>query len=209
MAGPLTGIRVFELASFISGPYAGMLLGDLGADVVKLELPGIGDPFRRWSEREGEMLQQVAAYNRGKRSVICDVGTEGGRAVLLRLAAGADVLVESFRPVTMDRYGVGWDALRATNPRLVYCSVTGMGPSGPYRDRPTYDAIGQALPDSGARLPTSPIPSRWGRPYPISSPVSSPRMAFSARSSPGASVASASTSRQACSSQGSRSWSSR
>ncbi len=165
MAGPLTGIRVVELASFISGPYACMLLGDLGAEVVKLELPGPGDPFRVWSEREGEIRPQFAAYNRGKRSVTCDVGTPGGRAVLLRLVAGADVLLENFRPGTMDRYGVGWETLRATNPRLVYCSVTGMGPSGPYRDRPTYDAIGQALSGLWSQITDLAHPEPKGPPF--------------------------------------------
>lgn len=145
MAGPLEGTRVVEMASFISGPYAGMLLGDLGAEVVKVELPGSGDPFRQWGEREGAVRPQFAAYNRGKKSVTIDVRTEKGREAYVRLARSADVVIENFRPGTADELGVGYDALRAQNARLVYCAISGMGSSGPYRDRPTYDAIAQAM----------------------------------------------------------------
>lgn len=145
VAGPLAGLRVVEMASFISGPYAGMLLADLGAEVVKVELPGSGDPFRQWGDREGAVRPQFAAYNRGKKSVTLDVRTSTGRDLYLRLARAADVVVENFRPGTADEMGIGYDALRAANPRLVYCAISGMGSSGPYRDRPTYDAIAQAM----------------------------------------------------------------
>ena len=143
--GPLVGLTVIELASFISGPDAAMLLADLGADVVKVEPPGTGEPFRAWGERQGAIRPQFAAYNRGKRAVTLDVREPAGREVYLRLAATADVVVENFRPGTADRLGVGYDAIRRTNAGVVYCAVTGMGSSGPYRDRPTYDAIGQAM----------------------------------------------------------------
>src|ERR687887_1405563 len=98
MPGPLAGLRVLEMANFISGPYAAMLLADLGAEVIKAELPGTGDPFRGWGEGRGEMRPQVAAYNRGKRSVTINLQTEGGCEVYRRLAATADVVVENFRP---------------------------------------------------------------------------------------------------------------
>ncbi len=145
MSGPLAGHRVVEMANFISGPYAAMLLADLGADVVKVELPGTGDPFRAWGEYLGEIRPQFAAYNRGKRSVTIDVRRAEGRDLYRRLARTADVVVENFRPGTADQLGIGDDAVRAENARLVYCAITGMGSSGPYRDRPTYDAIGQAM----------------------------------------------------------------
>ncbi|MQA87646.1 MAG: CoA transferase [Streptosporangiales bacterium] len=145
LVGPLAGTRVVEVASFIGGPYAAMLLADLGAEVVKVELPGTGDPFRQWSERQGRLLPQVAAYNRGKKSVSINVQTESGRDLFRRLAATADVVVENFRPGTLDRLGIGYEALRKSNPKLVYCAISGMGSSGPYRDRPTYDAIAQAM----------------------------------------------------------------
>ncbi len=133
------------MANFISGPYAAMLLADLGAEVIKVEMPGAGDPFRSWGEREGPTRPQFAAYNRGKKGVTIDVRNDAGRDLYGRLARTADVVVENFRPGTADRLGIGYEALRAENPRLVYCAITGMGSSGPYRDRPTYDAIGQAM----------------------------------------------------------------
>ncbi len=145
MAGPLEGINVLEMTNFISGPYAAMLLADLGAEVIKVEMPGTGDPFRQWSEREQEVRPQFAAYNRGKKSITVNIQTEKGREVFRRLAQRADVLLENFRPGTMERLGLGYEALRETNPRLVYCSITGMGSTGPYRHRPTYDAIAQAM----------------------------------------------------------------
>ena len=143
--GPLAGIRVLELCSFISGPYAGMLLADLGADVVKVELPGVGDPFRKVIDGVPDIGSSFAAFNRGKKSLSCDLSVPEGREVVLRLARTADVLIENFRPGTLERYGLGWVALHETNPRLVYCAITGFGSTGPYRNRPSYDAVGQAL----------------------------------------------------------------
>ena len=145
MSGPLSGITVLEMSNFISGPYAAMLLADLGAEVIKVELPGTGDPFRGWGETRGQLRPQVAAYNRGKKSVTINAQTESGRAVYRRLAEKVDVVVENFRPGTLDRLGIGYEALREANPRLVYCAITGMGSSGPYKHRPIYDAIAQAV----------------------------------------------------------------
>ena len=144
-AGPLAGVTVVELATVITGPYAGMLLADLGADVVKVEAPA-GDGFRGWDGSGATSVRPAfAAYNRGKRSIAIDLKTDDGRAVLHRLAAEADAVVENFRPGVADRLGIGYEDLRAVNPAVVYCSITGLGSVGPERDRPTYDAVAQAM----------------------------------------------------------------
>lgn len=141
--GPLHGIRIVELASYVTGPYATVLLAELGAEVVKVEERTKGDPFRGWGK--GGYSSTFRSVNRGKRSLGLDLRTAAGQRLLLELAEGADVLVENFRPGVVDRLGVGYDAVRARNPRLVYCSISGFGSSGPYRDRPGYDTVGQAL----------------------------------------------------------------
>ena len=146
---PLEGLRVLELARILAGPWAGQLLSDLGATVVKVESPE-GDDTRRWGppfiERHGET---AAAYfhacNRGKRSVVADFSTEEGRETVRRLAAGADVVIENFKLGGLDRYGLGYDALSALNPRLVWCSITGFGQDGPYAHRAGYDYIVQGM----------------------------------------------------------------
>ncbi len=143
MAGPLHGITVLELASFIAGPYAGRLLADLGARVIKVEAPGGGDPFRGWDT--GDDSPAFWAYNHGKQSITLNLRTPAALDIVRQLVAGADVLLENMRPGVMDRLGLGYQAVSAINPRLVYASVTGFGSSGPYRDRPAYDGIGQAL----------------------------------------------------------------
>ncbi len=139
--GPLEGVRVLELGRYIAAPYAGMLLADLGADVVKVEDPRDGgDPMRAWQGASGQS-PQFAAYNRGKRSVALDLGRPGDREVLLALVDGADVLLENFRPGVMERLGLGWADLRARNPRLVMVSITGFGSVGPMADRPAFDTV--------------------------------------------------------------------
>jgi formyl-CoA transferase len=141
--GPLTGIKVIDLGQFIAGPYAALLLGELGADVVKVEPPGQGDPFRIWA---GERLStSFVTFNRGKRSVTLDLKAESDRAIFLRLVATADVLVENFRPGVTTRLGVDYDTLSQVNPRLVYCSISGFGTHGPYVERPSYDTVAQGL----------------------------------------------------------------
>jgi crotonobetainyl-CoA:carnitine CoA-transferase CaiB-like acyl-CoA transferase len=145
MSGPLEGTKVIEMANVISGPYAGMLLADLGAEVVKVEMPGSGDVFRMWDGDVTKIRPYFAAYNRGKRSVTLDVRTDEGREAFLRLAAGADVVVENFRPGVMDRFGLGYEAVREVAPEVVYCSVTGMGNRGPAAAQPVYDAVVQAV----------------------------------------------------------------
>lgn len=139
----LDGIRVIELTTMITGPLGGQMLGDLGADVVKIENPRGGDMFRSW--RGGLYAAHFLAYNRNKRSLTLNLRAAEGKDILLRLVETADVLLENFRPGVMDRLGLGLDALRARNPKLIYCSITGFGEDGPYRDRPAYDAVAQSI----------------------------------------------------------------
>ena len=138
----LEGVRVVEHGTFITGPAASMLLADLGADVVKVELPETGDPFRAF--KGGLYSPHYQTYNRNKRSVTLDPKDAGDRDVLDALVESADVYIQNFRPGVADKLGVGAARLRALNPRLVYCSISGFGPSGPARDRPAYDTVAQA-----------------------------------------------------------------
>ena len=149
---PLTGIRVLELARILAGPWAGQLLADLGADVVKVERSGAGDDTRAWGPpfvegANGESLG--AAYyhgcNRGKRSIEADFETPEGQALVRRLACHADVLIENFKVGGLARYGLDYASLAALNPRLVYCSITGFGQTGPYAARAGYDFIIQGM----------------------------------------------------------------
>jgi len=133
----LDGITVLEFASYVSGPYAGMMLGDLGAEVIKIEDPEAGDPFRGWGA--ADYSATFGSVNRNKKSVILDLKSDDGRAAAEALAARADVLIENFRSGAMDRLGLGYAALAAANPRLIYCSITGFGRTGPYAARPGYD----------------------------------------------------------------------
>lgn len=149
---PLAGIRVIELARILAGPWAGQLLADLGADVIKIEKPGAGDDTRHWGPpfvegKDGTNLS--AAYyhstNRGKRSVALDIATPEGAETVRRLVADADVLIENFKVGGLKKYGLDYDSLRRINPRLVYCSITGFGQTGPYAPRAGYDFIIQAM----------------------------------------------------------------
>lgn len=151
MAGPLTGLKVLELARILAGPWAGQTLADLGADVVKVESPE-GDDTRTWgppfvNAADGGDLS--AAYfhacNRGKRSIIADFTTEEGRALVRKLAASADVLIENFKVGGLAKYGLDYDSLRAVNPRLIYASITGFGQDGPYANRAGYDFLIQGM----------------------------------------------------------------
>ena len=143
--GPLTGITVIDFTRVLSGPYCTMILGDLGARVIKLEHPGRGDDTRRWGPPFlGDESAYFLSVNRNKESVAVDFKTPGGRELVERLLAQADVVVENFRPGTLD--GVGLDAatVRRAHPRIVYCSISGYGQTGPRRDEPGYDAVMQA-----------------------------------------------------------------
>jgi len=145
MSGPLTDITVLDLTRVLSGPYCTMVLADLGARVIKVEHPGKGDDTRHWGPPfVGDESAYFLSVNRNKESVSIDFKQPRGREVLDRLVSRADVLVENFRPGTLDRIGFGWDAVRERYPRLVYASISGYGQSGPRRDEPGYDAVIQA-----------------------------------------------------------------
>jgi len=143
---PLAGLRVVDLTRVLAGPYCTMLLGDLGADVIKVELPGQGDDTRRFGPpfKGGESAYYLA-INRNKRSLTLNLKHPRAQDILRKLAAGADVLIENFRPGTLDALGLGWEDLRQINPRLIFCTLSAFGSRGPYKDRPGYDFAVQAL----------------------------------------------------------------
>ncbi|MBN2907451.1 MAG: CoA transferase [Rhodobacteraceae bacterium] len=149
MAAPLAGLRVIELARILAGPWAGQVLADLGAEVIKVEAPE-GDDTRRWGppfvDRDGTA---EAAYfhccNRGKQSIAADFRTPEGQALVRDLVAGADIVIENFKVGGLVKYGLDYDSLRAINPRLIYCSITGFGQDGPYAHRAGYDFIIQGM----------------------------------------------------------------
>ena len=140
---PLAGINVVEAASYISGPFAGLILADLGAEVIKVEPPDGGDPFRGWGA--ADYSATFGSVNRNKKSVVLDLKTDEGLSAARALAESADVLIENFRAGTMDRLGLGYEALERANPRLIYTSITGFGQTGPYATRAGYDTVGQAM----------------------------------------------------------------
>jgi len=142
---PLTGIRVLDLTRILAGPFCSMLLADMGADVIKVETPGEGDPVRHQGAIRDGLSWYFAAYNRNKRSITLDLRSTEGRDILARLIAGSDVLVENYRPGILDKMGFGAARLKELKPDLVYCNITGCGTSGPYRDRPAFDFIAQAM----------------------------------------------------------------
>jgi len=149
---PLKGIRVIELARVLAGPWAGQMLADMGADVIKVESPDGGDDTRAWGppfveSNDGDNLS--AAYyhstNRGKRSITVDLKTEEGRQIVRRLVKTADVVIENFKRGGLEKYGLDYQSLRALNPKLIYCSITGFGQTGPYADFAGYDYIVQGM----------------------------------------------------------------
>lgn len=145
MAGPLEGIRVVDLSSMLSGPWAADILGDQGADVVKVEPPGVGDHVRLLPNRSGDLPAMFVNINRSKRSVTLNLKSDDGVATLLRLFETADVVVQNFRPGVVDRLGIGYEDARRVNSRIVYLSISGFGEDGPYADRRVYDPVVQAL----------------------------------------------------------------
>lgn len=170
---PLEGVRVLDLTRALAGPYCTMMLGDLGADVIKVERPGRGDDSRGWGppfagEPYGPYPGESAyfiAVNRNKRSLTANLKSPEGQEVMRRLAGVSDVLVENFRTGVLDRMGLGYEELHGLNPRLVYCSISGYGRTGPYAERPGYDVIIQA--EGGMMAITGPEegpPSRVGVP---------------------------------------------
>ena len=151
--GALSHVRVLDLSRVLAGPWASQLLADLGAEVVKIERPGTGDETRGWgppflTTPEGTETRESAYFactNRGKKSVTVDLARPEGQAIVRRLAERSDVLLENFKVGSLSRLGLGWEELSALNPRLVYCSITGFGQSGPYKDRPGYDFVVQGM----------------------------------------------------------------
>ncbi|MDR2335168.1 MAG: CoA transferase [Burkholderiaceae bacterium] len=149
----LSGIKVLDLSRVLAGPWCTQMLADLGADVVKVERPLAGDDTRQWGppflrDDDGEVTQQASYYtscNRNKRSITIDMATPGGQQLIRRMAAEADVLVENFKVGGLRQYGLDYESLREINPRLVYCSVTGFGQTGPYAERAGYDLMVQAM----------------------------------------------------------------
>ncbi|MBI4188922.1 MAG: CoA transferase [Betaproteobacteria bacterium] len=147
MTRALEGIRILDFSRVLAGPYCTMILADLGADLIKVERDGVGDDLRRWGPPfmpDGESTYFLSV-NRNKRSIVLDLKTESGRDLALMLVRRSDVLLENFRPGVMESLGLGSEQLKRINPRLVYCSITGYGTTGPLADRPGYDVITQGL----------------------------------------------------------------
>ncbi|CDG53486.1 CoA transferase [Halomonas sp. ATBC28] len=142
---PLQGLKVLELGQLIAGPFATKLLGEFGADVIKIEPPGTGDPLRKWRMIEDGTSLWWHVQTRNKRSVALDLRSEEGQGLVRQLAAEADVVVENFRPGTLDNWGLGWEALSQLNPRLIMVHISGYGQTGPYRDKPGFGVIGEAM----------------------------------------------------------------
>ncbi len=140
---PLAGIRVIDLTRVLAGPFCSMSLGDMGAEIIKVEEPGKGDDTRGWPPFAGGEATYFMSVNRNKKSLTLNMKAPEGQAILRALIAKADVVLENFRPGTMERLGFGYDVLRKTNPRLIYCSISGFGESGPESSRPGYDLIVQ------------------------------------------------------------------
>jgi crotonobetainyl-CoA:carnitine CoA-transferase CaiB-like acyl-CoA transferase len=153
MPGPLSHVRILDLSRIMAGPWAGQILADLGADVVKVERPGAGDDTRGWGppflkDRAGTETREAGYYlsvNRGKRSITLELDKPEGQQVVRALAARSDIVLENFKVGTLARFGLGYEQLKAVNPKLIYCSITGFGQSGPRRDAAAYDFMIQAM----------------------------------------------------------------
>ncbi len=141
--GALKGLRVVELGQLLAGPFCGQLLGDMGADVIKVEPPGAGDPFRVWGMGDEKVVWEVLARN--KQSISCNLRVPEGQALVRKLIATADVLIENFKPGTLEKWGLGPDVLHAENPGLIISRMSGYGQNGPYSDRAGFGGIGEAM----------------------------------------------------------------
>ncbi|MDP3245405.1 MAG: CoA transferase, partial [Polaromonas sp.] len=144
---PLEGVRVLDISQVMAGPYACMLLADMGADVIKIEPPGAGDQTRgaMGFKMKGPDSLGFLNMNRNKRSVALNLKSEAGKALLLKLAKDADILLENYRPGAMRKLGLGYEVLKEVNPKLVYTSISGFGQTGPWADRPGFDLMAQAM----------------------------------------------------------------
>src|SRR5260370_24816344 len=142
---PLSGVKVLELGSLIAGPYAGALFAQFGAELIKIEPPGVGDPLRKWRKLHAGTSLWWYVQCGNKKSVALDLKSEDGRSVVRRLASEADVLIENFRPGTLEKWGLGWEELAALNPRLVMVRISGYGQTGPRRNLPGFAAIAEGM----------------------------------------------------------------
>jgi len=145
MSGPLAGIRVLELGSLIAGPFCAKTLADFGAEVIKVEPPGEGDPLRKWRRMRNGVSLWWQVQSRNKKSVTCDLRQPEGQEIVRRLARKAHIVVENFRPGALEKWNLGWEALSKENPKLVLVRISGYGQSGPYRERPGFGAIAEAM----------------------------------------------------------------
>lgn len=153
MAGPLAGYKVLDMSRVLAGPWAGQMLADLGAEVIKIERPSVGDDTRHWGppylqNSDGTSTQDAAYFfctNRGKKSVTVDITQPEGQAIIRQLASQSDVLIENYKVGGLAKYGLDYDSLQALNPQLIYCSITGFGQTGPYAQRPGYDFLIQGM----------------------------------------------------------------
>ncbi|MFZ9298537.1 MAG: CaiB/BaiF CoA transferase family protein, partial [Hylemonella sp.] len=144
-AGALAGLRVIEMGQLIAGPFSGKTLGDFGADVIKIEAPGSGDPLRNWRLLQDGTSVWWQVQSRNKRSIALDLRSQAGQDIARQLIAQADVLIENFRPGTLEAWGMSYEELARDNPGLVMLRISGYGQTGPYRDLPGFGAIGEAM----------------------------------------------------------------
>jgi formyl-CoA transferase len=145
MTGPLAGIRVLELGSLVAGPFCGKTLADFGAEVIKIEPPGEGDPLRKWRRMRNGVSLWWQVQSRNKKSVTCDLRRPEGQAIVRRLAAASHIVVENFRAGGLEKWNLGWDVLSRDNPKLVLVRISGYGQTGPYRERPGFAAIAEGM----------------------------------------------------------------
>lgn len=143
--GPLEGLKVLDLTRVLAGPYCTMILGDLGADIIKVEMPGTGDDSRHFGPYQNGESAYFMSLNRNKRSMTLNLKTEEGKLLLKELVKKVDILIENFRPGTMKKLGLGYDQLREVNPQLIYAASSGFGHTGPYSQKPAYDGVVQAM----------------------------------------------------------------
>jgi formyl-CoA transferase len=141
----LLGVRVLDLSRVLAGPFASMLLSDMGAEIIKLEIPNIGDDSRQFPPFIKEKSMYYVNLNRGKKSITLNLKNDDGKCIFKELVKKSDILLENFRPGTMDRLGLGYEEVKKLNPRLIYAAISGFGQTGPYKHRPGYDIIGQAM----------------------------------------------------------------
>src|SRR5918999_4424497 len=143
--GPLQGVKVLELGTLIAGPFCGKTLADFGAEVIKVEPPGEGDPLRRWRRMRNGVSLWWHVQSRNKKSITLDLRQTEGQAIARRLARNADIVIENFRPGALEKWGLGWSELSRENPKLILVRISGYGQTGPYRERPGFAAIAEAM----------------------------------------------------------------